>query len=230
MRPDVQARIFEPFFTTKGEHGTGLGLPMVFGIVERHGGHIAVTSREGAGTLFRLALPVGEGALVREGVPSHPPPPGRLRILAVDDEPGLILLLRSMLARDGHAVRTADSAEMAVTALERGDYDLVISDLSLGEGMNGWDLAAIVRRRWPQTRFALVSGWGATIGEDEARARGVDAVLAKPHRLDEMRGLIGRAVGDRETRLPATPLCTDGAQRVAGRATIDGAGGRAPAP
>jgi DNA-binding NtrC family response regulator len=89
-------------------------------------------------------------------------------------------------------VRTAGTAESAVDCLERDDYDLVISDLSLGEGMNGWDLAAIVRGRWPGTRFALASGWGATIAAEEARARDVDAVLAKPYRLDELRGLVGR--------------------------------------
>src|SRR6202011_3748598 len=90
MNAKVQARVFEPFFTTKGESGTGLGLAMVFGIVEQHGGHIEVGSAPGGGTTFRLTCPLADASVAAE--PSarpaaQLPPPHLLRILAVDDEP-----------------------------------------------------------------------------------------------------------------------------------------------
>src|SRR4029079_11260930 len=84
MSAERQARVFEPFFTTKGEGGTGLGLAMVFGIVERHGGHIDVHSTPGAGTTFRITLPLVQAAADELPLPSsasqaEPLPP--LRIL-----------------------------------------------------------------------------------------------------------------------------------------------------
>jgi len=192
MSPEVRDRIFEPFFTTKGEHGTGLGLAMVFGTVQRHGGEIGVESVEGEGTTFSLKLPAATGLAddIEHDRPALEALP--VRILVVDDEPRLALMLSMLLRRDGHDVETEASAEAAIEKLEGGGYDVVISDLSMGTGMNGWDLAQEVDRRWPDTRFVLASGWGAGIGEHEAQAQAVDAVLAKPYRLEELRRVVGR--------------------------------------
>jgi CheY-like chemotaxis protein len=101
-------------------------------------------------------------------------------------------MLSVLLARDRHDVDAAASGEEAIEHLEAGGYDLIISDLSMGSGMNGWDLAREVAQRWPDTRFVIASGWGAGIGEREAQTHDVDAVLAKPYRLDEVRRAIGR--------------------------------------
>ena len=192
MPPSVQEHIFEPFYTTKGELGTGLGLAMVFGIVERHGGEIAVRSVPGEGTTFSLRLPLdadGASSALSPTVPTSVLP---IRVLVVDDEPQLARMLAAMLARDRHDVEVATSGEEAVTQLEAGGYDVVISDLSMGSGMNGWQLAEEVARRWPDTHVVLASGWGAGIGEQEARERSVDGVLAKPYRLDDVRTVLGR--------------------------------------
>jgi CheY-like chemotaxis protein len=89
-------------------------------------------------------------------------------------------------------VDKAESGEAAVARLEASGYDLVISDLSMGTGMNGWGLAQELARRWPGTRFVLASGWGAGIGEHEARSQAVDAVLAKPYRMDDLRRTLAR--------------------------------------
>ncbi|HEY7059965.1 MAG TPA: PAS domain S-box protein [Chloroflexota bacterium] len=189
MTPEVQARLFEPFFSTKGERGTGLGLPMVFGIVERHGGHIAVESAPGRGTTFLLSFPLAAPLPAPEPVAAATAGPRPLRVLTVDDDPALAHMAALMLAPDGHAVTTATSGEEALQRLAAEPFDLVISDVGMGEGMNGWDLAAAVRARYPGVRFALATGWGAQIDPVEARAHGICAVLAKPFSIAQIRSL-----------------------------------------
>jgi PAS domain S-box-containing protein len=187
MSPDVQRRIFEPFFTTKGERGTGLGLSMVFAIVQRYGGTINVQSAPERGTTFRIHFPArGPTEVAPPTVEASRPTVEPLRVLAVDDEPGLGRIVELMLARDGHRVEVVQSGESAVACLEQGEFDLVVSDIGMGAGMNGWELAAIVRKRWPKVRFILATGWGAAIDPAEARQRGVEAVIAKPYRLADL--------------------------------------------
>ena len=165
---------------------------MVFGIVERHGGEIAVTSREGQRTVFSLRLPAATDASTSAGLSAPATSAIPARILVVDDEPRLARMLSALLTRDRHDVDTAESGEAAIARLEASGYDLVISDLSMGPGMNGWDLAQTVAQRWPTTRFVLASGWGAGIAEHEAQSQAVHAVLAKPYRADELRRTVVR--------------------------------------
>ncbi|GIW12399.1 MAG: hypothetical protein KatS3mg061_3456 [Dehalococcoidia bacterium] len=136
---EIQERIFEPFFTTKGERGTGLGLPTVYRIVERHGGTITVRSAPGRGTTFRLSLPLttSEPASAAALSPAERLP-GR-RVLAVDDDPRLAEMARRMLELDGHWVMVATSGEEALALLATQAFDVVLSDLGLGSGMTGWD-------------------------------------------------------------------------------------------
>jgi signal transduction histidine kinase len=185
MAPELQARIFEPFFTTKGEAGSGLGLPMVHGVVEQHTAEIVVESAPGAGTTFRLTFPAVEAAPAREDLAvatSAPPSVGR-RVLVVDDEPNLTHMAGRVLELAGHVVASAGSGEEAVALLASTPFDVVVSDVAMGAGMTGWDLALHVRERYPGCRFVLATGWGAAIDPDEARERGVDAVVAKPYRV-----------------------------------------------
>jgi ATP-dependent Lon protease len=96
-------------------------------------------------------------------------------------------MARIVLSQRGHHVVVASSGNAALEHLVAEQFDLVISDLGLGEGKNGWDLAQVVRERWPDSRFVLVTGWGAAINPDEALARGVDQVIAKPYRIADLR-------------------------------------------
>ena len=193
MSAEVQARVFEPFFTTKGESGSGLGLAMVFGIVEQHGGHIEVRSAPGEGTSFRITFPLADASLAAE--PSPRPavqlePSRLLRILAVDDEPMMTKAVVRMLKPSGHVVSVAGSGEEALEKLAEQTFDVVVSDMGMGAGMNGWELADAVKRRWPRVRFLLATGWGAALDLGEARSKGVEGVLSKPyHPADLLRAL-----------------------------------------
>lgn len=187
MSPEVQARIFEPFFTTKGTRGTGLGLAQVFGIVERHRGRIEVDSTPQLGTTIRLCLPsIAAPAASAPVFAISPAVQKPLRILAVDDEALIGKMVARLVRSSGHSVVTATSGEEALERLHVEAFDVVLSDVGMGAGMNGWELAAHVRRQWPELGFMLATGWGAQIDPIEARVKGVDAVLAKPYRPDEL--------------------------------------------
>ena len=187
MPPEVRVRALKPFFTTKGDGGTGLGLAQVFGIVERHRGRVAIASSPGLGTTVSLSFPA---AADQEVAAVEPSPRARrrrrLRVLAVDDEPRLGRMVALMLKRRGDRVSAVTSGEEALKLLAAEPFDVVVSDLSLGEGINGWGLAEHVRRRWPHVRFVLATGWGSAIDEATARAGGVDAVIAKPYNQGDL--------------------------------------------
>jgi signal transduction histidine kinase/CheY-like chemotaxis protein/HAMP domain-containing protein len=198
MAPEVQSRIFEPFFTTKGERGTGLGLAQVYGIVQQHNGEISVESVPGRGTTFRLAFAAaGPAAPSKETVDVTPEPAGAtLRILAIDDEPALARMVGLILSKQGHQVEIATSGEAGLVRLGEQAFDVVITDLGLGSGLNGWQVAEQVRQRWPQVRVVLATGWGAALDPAESQARGVEAVIAKPYSAEHMRGLVARIAQD----------------------------------
>jgi PAS domain S-box-containing protein len=182
MSPEVHARMFEPFYTTKGESGSGLGLAMVFGIVHQHGGQITVQSTPGAGTTFRMTFPHVPLAAKLDTLSAALERPARaLRILAVDDEPAMTKAVSRMLRPAGHLVKMAASGEEALEALAAEPFDVVISDMGMGAGMNGWELVSMVKRDWPGVRFMLATGWGAGIDPTEARTKGVETVLSKPY-------------------------------------------------
>ncbi|MCA1620041.1 MAG: PAS domain-containing protein [Acidobacteria bacterium] len=182
MAEEVRARIFEPFFTTKGVNGTGLGLFVSYGIVERHGGSISAASQPGRGTTFTIDLPHAEPAPRAPEADHVPPAPGEsartLSVLVVDDEEHVRNTLAEMVEVLGHNVRRADGGRAALLALAEGDFDLVFTDLSM-PGMDGWEVAREVRRRSPRTRIAVVTGYG----KDAARTQGdapADTVIGKP--------------------------------------------------
>jgi PAS domain S-box-containing protein len=181
MTEEVRARIFEPFFTTKGVHGTGLGLFVSYGIVERHAGRISASSEPGRGTTFTVELPHAEdSARASAGEPPRDKT-ARVRalsVLVVDDEEAVRWTLAEMVEALGHSVRTADCGRAALEALEASEFDVVFTDLSMPE-MDGWEVARAVRKRSPLTSIAVVTGYG----RDAARTQGdapADMVIGKP--------------------------------------------------
>ena len=130
--------------------------------------------------------------------PVHPTAPAQapagLRLLAVDDEPSITRMVAMMLGPHGHQVTVASSGEeaLAILADAEAPFDVILSDLGMGDGMNGWELLDRVRETAPSARFILSTGWGAQIEPSEVKARGGEGLLAKPYRLtDLLRALAG---------------------------------------
>jgi PAS domain S-box-containing protein len=197
MSEEVRARIFEPFFTTKGNYGTGLGLFVSYGIVERHGGHFAVESGRGRGATFTVELPAAESAPRADagGAARAASPAGALSVLVVDDEEAVRTTLYEMLASLGHRARAADGGAAAIAALDEEEFDLVFSDLSMPD-MDGWELAREVQRRQPSARVVIVTGYG----KEAARAAGAwaaaaDAVIGKPFDFRQIEEMLERFGG-----------------------------------
>jgi signal transduction histidine kinase/ActR/RegA family two-component response regulator len=184
MPPEIQAKIFEPFFTTKGVQGTGLGLAVVYGIVERHGGTIAVASALGQGTTFALTF---QRATEAEAAPAPPAPAAPLlrsprRLLVVDDEPGVRQTLARLLRHASHQVVEAPDGPAALALLATTPVDLVITDLGMPE-MNGWELARRIQAARPGLPVILLTGWQDQAPEEAGDRAAVDAILGKPVQL-----------------------------------------------
>lgn len=183
--PDVLPQIFEPFFTTKPPgKGTGLGLSMVFGFMKQSGGHITVYSEVGVGTTFRLFLPAAAPATEPPtvGPPTQPERRGSERVLVVEDNAGLSRIAVRQLADLGYSVLAAGDAAAALAILGRERVDILFTDIVMPGGTSGYELAQIVRERWPQTRIVLTSGFpdGKLAGGEDA---GADIpLLSKPYR------------------------------------------------
>ena len=200
MDEEVKKRIFEPFFTTKGPgQGTGLGLSTVHAIVRRSKGAIAVDSRPGEGTTFRIYLPGAEEparAAARE-VEIEPAfaaavPPiedGSRTILLAEDDEMFRGLLTQVLEGQGYRVLAAETPAAAreLAAAHGAAVDLLLSDMIMPGG-TGADLAGDVRRASPGTKVVLMSGYtdDALASRRAARDAASDAFLEKPFATQEL--------------------------------------------
>ena len=196
MNEETRKRCLEPFFSTKGKRGTGLGLAMVYGVMERHEGNIEIQSELGKGTTFRLIFPVrtklGENNEPEESYVAIEP----MKILCIDDEPLLRELVKQMLERDGHQVEACDSGQSGLDefriARERGNpFDLVITDLGMPY-LDGRQVAKMLKQESPATPVILLTGWGAFMKGDGTTHANVDGILSKPPRSRELRETLAR--------------------------------------
>jgi PAS domain S-box-containing protein len=205
MTEEIRRRIFDPFFTTKGEHGTGLGLPVSYSIVKRHGGEMRVESRPGAGTTFTIALPAGAATGAELAADAGMIGTRRGRILLVDNDAQVMTILGEMLADVGHQVVPVGGGTDALRVFVPGGFDLVMTNLGMA-GMNGWELADQIRARDPQVPLIFITGWGMQ-EQDQARCRtlGVAALLFKPVRPSELHAAVQGALAERGTREGAAP-------------------------
>jgi signal transduction histidine kinase/ActR/RegA family two-component response regulator len=192
MDAETQQRCLEPFFTTKGERGTGLGLAMVYGVAQRHGAEMSITSTPGEGTKVSMSLPVqAEIGASLNGQPVAAGPINRLRVLLVDDDPVLLKALGDALHTDGHQVTLANDGQMGIdtfrTAMVDGNsFEAVITDLGMPY-IDGRKVAAEIKALSPSTPVIMLTGWGQTLMADAEQPTHVDQLLSKPPKLREVR-------------------------------------------
>ncbi len=205
MDEQTRRRCLEPFFTTKGERGTGLGLAMVYGVMQRHGGEIDLDSSPGIGTTVRLSFQSAGTATEASAEASIEVPRG-LTILLIDDDPILLTSLRDSLELDGHTILTANGGQAgidlfraAVPVTGRTTISVVITDLGMPH-VDGRSVAAAVKLASPATPVILLTGWGERLQAEGDAPRHVDRVLSKPPRLREIRKALAELTQREEFR------------------------------
>jgi signal transduction histidine kinase/ActR/RegA family two-component response regulator len=195
MDDDARRRCLEPFFTTKGERGTGLGLAMVYGMVQRHSAEIGIDSLVGQGTTVRLIFAEAFQADPVEA-PAPVAAPTKLRILLVDDDPVLLHSLRDIFEADGHEVTTANGGREGIEFFRESveghkSFSAVVTDLGMPY-VDGRQVATAVKGLSPATPVILLTGWGARLQAEGDLPAHVELVLAKPPKLRDLREALAR--------------------------------------
>lgn len=190
MTETVRRRCLEPFFSTKGDRGTGLGLSMVYGIIERHRGQLEIESVIGKGTTFIIRLPVAQAMPVAQSDGNVAlKPSSALNVLVVDDEARSREVLSAYLRTDNHSVATASSGREALEKFRLRPFDLVIMDRAMPE-MNGEQTARFMKQVKKNIPVILLTGFSGQIDAECAKPTAVDVVLNKPITLDALRHTI----------------------------------------
>jgi PAS domain S-box-containing protein len=192
MDEDTLAKATAPFFTTKGVgKGTGLGLAMVEGLMAQSKGKLVLRSQKGKGTTAELWLPVtADGA---RQMAARPKPPisennRALMVLAVDDDPLVLMNTVMMLEDMGHTVKDANSAAEALEILRGSAAQLVVTDHAM-PGMTGAQLAEVVREEWPDVPVILATGYAELpVGDNREVIR-----LSKPFTEEQLKEAVALA-------------------------------------
>jgi len=202
MSAETRRLCLEPFFTTKGERGTGLGLAMVYGALQRHGATVEIESAPSVGTTMRMvfAVPAPAGTAEAGRSASVARRPGRLRILLVDDDPLLLKSLRDTLEADGHVVTIANGGQAGIDAFKDAhahdrEFAVVITDLGMPY-VDGRQVATAIKATVPATPVVMLTGWGLRLVDDGEVPPHVDRVISKPPHLATLRQVLGELTGD----------------------------------
>lgn len=189
IAPEIMEKIFDPFFSTKPiGQGTGLGLSMIHGFVNQSGGGINVNSCVGSGTTISLYLPrhVGQSEPVSSEPSSNIHSTGDLKVVVIDDERNIRMLMSDALREQGYTVSEAENGATGLQVLQSlNKVDILVTDVGLPGGMNGRQLADSARLSLPNLRVLFVTGYadGAAV-DGESLETGM-SVLIKPFTLTE---------------------------------------------
>jgi CheY-like chemotaxis protein len=191
MTEKVKQRCFEPFFTTKSESGTGLGLAMVYGIINRHEGTIEVDSEPGKGTTFTICLPIRTEQQDKEESQETEALSLSLHVLVVDDEPMVREVVTAYLTADGHTFETAPNGREGLEKFYKGKFDLVITDRAMPD-MNGVLLAGLIKQIAPKSPVIMLTGFGEMMKYVDEMPKDIDYLLSKPIRLNDFREALAK--------------------------------------
>lgn len=191
MDEETRRRCLEPFYTTKGERGTGLGLAMVYGMIQRHSAEINIDSSVGQGTTVRLSFIPAQTTLITAQDTPAGPATRHLRVLLVDDDPLLLKSVKEVLDADGHTVVAADGGQNGIETFQTANrsgqpFSLVITDLGMPY-VDGRKVATAVKTESPQTPVVLLTGWGRRLIAENDTPPHVDRILSKPPKLAALR-------------------------------------------
>jgi signal transduction histidine kinase len=209
MDKPTLARAFEPFFTTKPQgRGTGMGLAIVHGIAKNHFGEVTTYSEVGKGTVFNLYLPACQDRPVELPVTVLPIVSKGQRILYVDDEEPLVLLITRTLERLGYEVVGLTDPLEALRTLRHTpcDFHALVTDLSMPQ-MSGIDLAQEALQVCPRLPVVLTTGYIRPQDQEQARRIGVRELVLKPDTAEELGEVLHRLLGGTEDKpgQPAQP-------------------------
>lgn len=197
MDKEVASRCIEPFFSTKGKGGTGMGLAMVHGIVERHNGFLNIDSTPGRGTTITMQIPLDQqdmGVWTEQDVPRQQH--RSLNILVIDDDENSRTLLTEYLTLDGHNVTAAADAKKGVSEFDQGKFDLVITDRAMPEA-SGDTVARHVKDSGRRVPVLMLTGFAQIMTSRHEHPAGVDYLMGKPFTLQELRNAIEKTIYQR---------------------------------
>jgi signal transduction histidine kinase/ActR/RegA family two-component response regulator len=197
MPDNIRARALDPFFTTKPSPHLGLGLTLAAKIVSDHKGQLEIESKHQRGTTVTITLPIAPTTRAKESKPMTVKRPAR--ILVIDNEPAVRLLLTRLLTMRGHSVVEAESGIEGLAAFKKQTFDLVLTDLGMPE-MSGWEVAREIKKLNAKTLVALTTGWPIELSAEELKAKGVDKVVNKPFDLPTLYALAEEAVALSESK------------------------------
>ena len=193
MSPDVLTRCFEPFFSTKGKKGCGLGLSIVYGIIQRHEGIIEVTSEKDKGTIFIIKLPVKNVNLTINKKINEKIINASLNILVAEDKDMVRNTICEYLLSYGHKTVSAINGLDALGKFKSKKFDLVITDRAMPE-MSGSQLAREIKKISPNTPVIMLTGFTGMMDDDSLIMNNIDLILAKPITIDKLNNSINNVM------------------------------------
>ncbi|WP_288341162.1 PAS domain-containing protein [uncultured Roseivirga sp.] len=194
MNEKTKRKCLDPFYSTKGERGTGLGLAMVYGTIERHEGNLHIQSTLGKGTTFILELPIHKNGKsnIKPAIMNTPSEKNiAYKILVIDDDSVLLDALVDILIDEGHRAYGVGSGSEGIqtyTSCMNSDspFDLVITDLGMPE-MDGNQVAKNLKAKDPNAKIIMLTGWGQRIKELGEQSEAVNLIISKPPKISELR-------------------------------------------